>query len=120
MECNRSRRTQVDKSEGWVREPGAVGWVDELDATGSGWSVADADYECIHGRRPGDSCPQPATVPGWDDQIIPNPARLWDKPYPCDCFGEAMPTPDPFAGVLTAPRRAPGRPPGREPYRVRY
>jgi hypothetical protein len=111
-----------DELEGWVREPGAVGWVEESDACGSGWSLADTDYECVHGRLSGDSCPQPATVPGYNDKPIPNPDRRWDKPYPCDCFGEAgakAPTPDPFAASSRTPHRAPERTLGRVPEKVR-
>lgn len=108
---NRKKTAEID-DEGWVREPGAVGWVQEGDAIGSGWSLADTDYECIHGRLRGDSCPQPATVPDANDRPKPNPDRRWDKPYPCDCWGETRvrsATPDPFSHARShAPRATPG------------
>jgi hypothetical protein len=104
------KRAEVDEDD-WVREPGSVGWVREEEAAGSGWSLADTDYECIHGRLCGDVCPQPATVPGYKNKPIPNPSRFWDKPYPCDCWGEATvkttPTPDPFAPARTPTQGGP-------------
>jgi hypothetical protein len=80
-------------------------------------SLADADYECVHGRLRGDPCPQPATVPGPNDKPVPNPSRLWAKPYPCDCWGESRvrsTTPDPFAAALTRPIPTPTPIPGRD------
>jgi hypothetical protein len=57
-----------------------------LDANGG---YGSADYECVHGRLPGDRCPQPAKVPHGIQGWTPNQDRRWDKPYPCDCWGEA-------------------------------
>jgi len=113
---NRKKTAEID-DEGWVREPGAVGWVLERDAVPSGWSLADTDYECVHGRLRGDVCPQPATVPGRDDKPVPNPSRRWHKPYPCDCWGEARVravTPDPFAHASHPAKRSPRATPGIE------
>jgi hypothetical protein len=110
---------------GWVKT-GTGGWVEEIDLL-ERWSRASADYECVHGRLPGDPCPQPAEVPGGDIQKIgpkpvPNLHRRWDQPYPCDCWGEArvVGTPNPFqpsdvSTVRNGRSRVSATPPGSVP-----
>ena len=70
---------------------------------GQEWFVRyqSADMECVHGRLPGDVCPQPAMILKGASGLKPNPCRFWDKPYPCTCWGEprTLPTPD-LIGVL--------------------
>lgn len=50
-------------------------------------SLADADYECAHGRIAGDPCPQPEFVPDRLDRPVPNPDRRWPHDEPCGCWG---------------------------------
>jgi hypothetical protein len=79
-------------------------WNDITATTGLDRSAVSASNECVHGRLPGDPCPQPAMVPGgwsarsarFSSRPVPNTDRLWDKPYPCDCWGEARVTPVPY------------------------
>jgi hypothetical protein len=78
------------------------GGCDRLTDASGGYG--SADYECVHGRLPGDRCPQPATVPAGIQGWTVNRNRLWDKPYPCDCWGEVTvkATPDLVATLAGA------------------
>jgi hypothetical protein len=85
---------------GWVdTESGSL--VDEIAACGSPLgSLADADYECRHGRLAGDVCPSPrvvATSGEFGGRVIQN----WPHPHPCGCWPqEQTPTPD-LMGVFS-------------------
>lgn len=107
----------------WAREPGAVGYVADGDHTSSMStlsSLASADYECEHGRLPGDECPSPRVVltsSAYKGQVVQN----WPHAHPCGCWPQraepklpewtplpnvcALPTPD-LMTILT-PKEAP-------------
>jgi hypothetical protein len=96
---NQSDEAEID-DEGWVREPGAVGWVQESDIRpdfSNRWELADTDYECEHGRLAGDVCPSPRVVftSGEFNGVV---VQTWPHPDPCGCWPQeakpSVPTPD--------------------------
>jgi hypothetical protein len=97
-------RVATDQQErGWVRPAGCVGWVDELAACGSSPSLADADYECAHGRLAGDVCPSPRVRLQSEEMVAKygRHVQSWPHPHPCGCWPqEQSETPD-LMGVLT-------------------
>jgi hypothetical protein len=94
---------RVAAEDGWV-ETGTGALVCALDVPSIRPSLADADYECIHGRLAGDVCPSPRVrfTSGEFAGVVQN----WPHPHPCECWPQEQPmtgTPD-LMGALRIPK----------------
>lgn len=95
-----SERALVN-DEGWVRGPNDEGWVSEGDLASdlsALCSVANADYECEHGRLAGDTCPSPV-VKFLDGTTV----QSWPHDHPCGCFASEQITVERIVVRETAP-----------------